>query len=123
MWCWESGASFLISLLGRALSRRGNVLPDLDSAGDDSLSWSLAVGVVVSAFLFWLFLCWEVVKGSTERGERKHRGRGWGGRERKTVQTRRKKMHTLVGGTIKSIRNNMPLSKHIPQPPSQSDLL
>lgn len=41
-----------MSFEGRALSRLGSVFPDLDSAGDDSLSWSFAVGVVVSAFLF-----------------------------------------------------------------------
>lgn len=43
--------------VGLVLSRLGSVFPDLDSAGEDSLNWSLAVGVVVSAFLFWLFLC------------------------------------------------------------------
>lgn len=37
------------------LSRRGR--GGSVATGDDSLSWSLAVGVVVSAFLFWLFLC------------------------------------------------------------------
>lgn len=44
--------SFLMSFDGRVLSRLGSVFPDLDSAGEDSLSWSFAVGVVVSAFLF-----------------------------------------------------------------------
>lgn len=55
-WCWESGCeeSLLGCFKGRALSRRGRVTSDI---GGDSLSWSLAVGVVVSAFLFWLFFC------------------------------------------------------------------
>lgn len=57
MWCWESGASFFNSFGGLLLSLLGNVFPDLDSAGEDSLNWSFAVGVVVSAFLFWLFFC------------------------------------------------------------------
>lgn len=48
---------------GRVLSRLGKVFPDLDSAGEDSLSWSFAVGVVVSAFRFWLFLCLVMAMG------------------------------------------------------------
>jgi hypothetical protein len=59
-----------MTLLGRTPSRLGNVLPDLDSAaGDDSLIWSLAVGVVVSAFLFWLFLGWTATGESVGDNE------------------------------------------------------
>lgn len=61
------------------LSRLGNVFPDLDSAGEDSLSWSFAVGVVVSAFLFWLFLCYIAV--NTKTGQRRDK-------EKKTIRVR-----------------------------------